>query len=141
MINLPDNIILTRDYARDFFADNHLKYTENELVFIAYPIHKDDIQKLYEICQEHLDAGEGDMPMKMHKNYIVNTNRNGAIKCAYLTVDGEYFKDREAISFNRDGWIGFCGWADFHNSQPFLRAFIEWVQWFVSKYGETPTCS
>ena len=34
---------------------------------------------------------------------------------------------REAISFNSDGFIGFCGWADTQNSQPFLNAFRRWL--------------
>ena len=25
-----------------------------------------------------------------------------------------------------DGWIGFAGWADQGNTNPILRAFIEW---------------
>lgn len=33
---------------------------------------------------------------------------------------------RECISFNADGWIGFAGWADQGNTNPILRAFIEW---------------
>lgn len=32
----------------------------------------------------------------------------------------------ECISFNADGWIGFAGWADQGNTNPILRAFIEW---------------
>jgi len=48
-----------------------------------------------------------------------------------MTVNGEtrefvHFKDREAISFNMDGFIGFAGWADSKNVQPFLSAFCKW---------------
>lgn len=37
-----------------------------------------------------------------------------------------HFEEREAISFNRDGFIGFAGWADSTNVQPFLSAFVKW---------------
>lgn len=37
-----------------------------------------------------------------------------------------YFERRECISFNANGWIGFAGWADQGNTNPILRAFIEW---------------
>jgi hypothetical protein len=48
-----------------------------------------------------------------------------------MTIKGEtkefvHFDDREAISFNRDGFIGFAGWADSKNVQPFLSAFVKW---------------
>lgn len=49
------------------------------------------------------------------------------IKSAFLRVDGQHFKRREAISFNADGFIGFCGWADSVNSVPFSRAFSAWL--------------
>lgn len=38
----------------------------------------------------------------------------------------ENIERRECISFNADGWIGFAGWADQGNTNPILRAFIEW---------------
>lgn len=34
--------------------------------------------------------------------------------------------EAEVIQFNADGWIGFAGWADQGNTNPILRAFIEW---------------
>lgn len=44
------------------------------------------------------------------------------IRCAAF-----YFKDRQAVTFERDGFVGFAGWADDENVQPILRAFVEWV--------------
>ena len=41
--------------------------------------------------------------------------------------DLDQWNGREAISFNSDGFIGFCGWADTQNSQPFLNAFRRWM--------------
>lgn len=37
-----------------------------------------------------------------------------------------YFKGREAVSFNPDGFIGFAGWADENNIQPVLAGFVDW---------------
>lgn len=45
----------------------------------------------------------------------------------YLRCKSFYFDDREAVSFNKDGFIGFAGWADEHNVQPILRGFMEWL--------------
>lgn len=38
-----------------------------------------------------------------------------------------YFKDRQAITFEPDGFVGFAGWADAENVQPVLSAFCTWV--------------
>ena len=58
---------------------------------------------------------------------------NKGLAFAYLKCDGSYFSKREAISFNSDGFIGFCGWADNSCSQPILRAFLKWCDWMVEK--------
>lgn len=52
---------------------------------------------------------------------------NGGIEYFYFKVDSDYFKGREAISFNKDGFIGFAGWSDSTNIQPFKDAFQEWI--------------
>ncbi len=38
-----------------------------------------------------------------------------------------YFTDRQAVTFERGGFVGFAGWADDSNVQPILRAFVAWV--------------
>lgn len=57
----------------------------------------------------------------------------GAMVCAFLTGSGEYFNAREVISFNRDGFIGFCGAADTENTAPVLAAFVEWCDWLAER--------
>lgn len=59
----------------------------------------------------------------------------GHITSAYLFVSGYYFDGREAISFNPDDFIGFAGWADGRNVQPFLRAFRRWVTEWMGGAG------
>lgn len=56
-------------------------------------------------------------------------NPDGSIEYAFLRCKGSWFDDREAISFNRDGFIGFAGWADSTNIRPFRRAFFKWLIW------------
>jgi len=45
----------------------------------------------------------------------------------YMTCKADYFKGREAISFNRDGFIGIAGWASTKSSEPIRRAVIDWA--------------
>lgn len=47
---------------------------------------------------------------------------------AWLFVDGPYFKKREAISFNRDGFIGVAGWASQDNVEPIIEGVLKWIQ-------------
>lgn len=59
---------------------------------------------------------------------------NGTARIARAKTDLKFIEmktcqwdRREAISFNRDGFIGVAGWADNWNVQPLLDAIIEWV--------------
>lgn len=72
-------------------------------------------------------ARDGGMVMSVADKTIWN-DRVGTSSCE-ITVGGPYFKDREAITFNRNGFIGFAGWASSNNVQPFIRAFVRWVEW------------
>lgn len=45
---------------------------------------------------------------------------------AELRCRADYFTNREAISFNTDGFIGFAGWADDTNVRPIIEGFKTW---------------
>lgn len=65
--------------------------------------------------------------LHLSKKIILKKKSNGAIRECFLFVNSHYFQQRECISFNRDGFIGFCGWADSYNEAPIISAFLEWV--------------
>ena len=54
--------------------------------------------------------------------------KTGALISAAITCSSHYFGQREAITFNKGGFIGLCGWADYKNSQPFLKGFTNWLE-------------
>ena len=60
---------------------------------------------------------------------------NGHITECYIYMNAHYFTRRECISFNRDGWIGFAGWADDGNTNPLRRAFLAWCD-YLAEGGE-----
>lgn len=69
---------------------------------------------------------------------MLKMSPDGGIAQAYLKIDcpGQW-KGREAISFNSDGFIGFCGWADTQNGQPIYRAWRRWcLECMINKYDE-----
>ncbi len=45
----------------------------------------------------------------------------------YLTCSSSYFDEREAVSFNNDGFIGFAGWAGEENVKPILEGVLDWA--------------
>lgn len=61
-------------------------------------------------------------PLKKHTKILKRTG----LQYAKFRVDGSYFHNREAITFNRDGFIGFGGEFSSVNTQPMLKAFCKW---------------
>jgi len=56
----------------------------------------------------------------------LNLSNNDSFK--FITMKTSDWDSREAVSFNSDGFIGFCGWADSTNQKPILEAVKEWVK-------------
>jgi len=126
-----------REEARDYFKSKDLSYID---------ISKNTIDELVEFIKEELTSFENNgFTMKMcaiRKNDISYGGQGEITKC-YLRVKGIikgsndgvhkpiiHFKEREAISFNQDGFIGFAGWSDDKNVKPFIDAFVRWVDEF-----------
>ena len=64
-------------------------------------------------------------------------DRNGGVRLAEMRCRASYFGMREAITFNEDGFIGFCGWSDSKNEKPILRAFEIWLKDYMLGDGVT----
>lgn len=116
---------LTRDEVREAFSRN-LTYAD---------VQPNDIRALEGfLCIEYARHERNGEHMEMHPTYRkahqpqINPATTGGIESAFLRVSGFYFSGRKAISFNDDGFIGFAGWADDINIQPFLRAFMRWLK-------------
>ena len=45
----------------------------------------------------------------------------------FIEMRTEQWERREAVSFNRDGFIGIAGWADKDNVRPLIDAVAEWA--------------
>ena len=97
-------------------------------------VYEGDIEVLYMILNRHIKAwvktlGCSMPTMHMSKRVKISKCRNGMIREAYLFVNSFYWNQREAISFNKDGFIGFAGWADDLNVKPICEAFLEWCDY------------
>ena len=112
--------------ARTYFKELGLSYAN---------ITKEDILTLNNMVAEKLErfkitGGESAVGMDLQAckplaKDIKVLKRTG-LQYAFLKVKGSYFDSREAISFQRNGFIGFGGELSSNNVQPILEAFCEW---------------
>ena len=108
---------MTTDESRQLFKELGLTYADAK--YHTY--------LLMEVLKTHLKEHCKTSHIQMRLSKIVHFDdakfANGG---PYLYVNGDYFKRRECISFNRDGFIGFAGWASSSNLKPILNAFNYW---------------
>lgn len=120
---------MIRDEAREYFKSLNLSYDNI------------NINSLYQLCKilnKHISQSDREILIMINEPIVKGKNRNiifkdGKLEFAEIRVRGTYFADREAITFNRDGFIGFCGWADQYNSKVFVDAFFEWCDYLNKK--------
>lgn len=116
---------MNSEEARTYFVQKGLSYED---------IYEGDICVLVMLLNKHVKqavkANKMSVDtMRMSQKIKSKYKTNGTLKCCYLYINSHYFTQREAISFNPDGFIGFAGWADSGNTQPLIDAFIEWVDY------------
>ncbi|MCB2253440.1 hypothetical protein KTQ74_16155 [Pseudomonas chlororaphis] len=103
--------------ARALFAGANLNYSV---------ITQKNMQRLRALINQKMK--ESDLikgTFRCHQRPIV---REGY---AEIRCRSHYFDNREAVTFNGDGFIGFAGWADKENIQPVLAGFTDWVKEFA----------
>lgn len=121
-------VISRRELARNYYRQCRITYDD---------ITMDDIYKLIQLLNKRIAEANSCMIM-INEPKLNGANRNVIFKknklvFAELRVKGKYFDDREAITFNKDGFIGLCGWADIDNLTPFLMGFKDWCDYMKLK--------
>lgn len=108
---------MNREQAREAWVSNGLGYE-----ILSHM----NVQKL-EAC---IDAAMRSSAL-MRGTFRIEPRRTRFYKLPNFAVEvrckSHYFSNREAITFNTGGFIGFGGWADDINIQPILSGFVEWV--------------
>lgn len=113
---------MNREEARQYFKDKNLSYeniTEGDICSLVMLLNK----YIKKACKNHEMSVDS---MRMSQKIKSKFSTNGILKECYLFINSHYFTQRECISFNKDGFIGFCGWAGGANDVPIINAFIEW---------------
>ena len=116
--------VCTTNEAREYFKQKGLTYddiTEGDILILSMFLEK-ELKKSNKIR-------ETSATMSLSRKVDMKKKSNGSIICCFLYMNAYYFTRRECISFNRDGFIGFAGWADQGNTNPILRAFLKWCDY------------
>lgn len=121
--------VCSNDEAREYFKSKNLSYdsiNEGDILVLVMLLQKE--------IKKSVKAGETSIStIYLSSKVDMKKKSNGSIICCYLYVNSHYFTRREAISFNRDGFIGFAGWADQGNTNPLLRAFLQWCDYLAEQ--------
>lgn len=110
---------MTRNEARQKFKDAGLTYaviTPAALRLLRSAIN-----------QRMKDSGLIRGTFRCRERGVIQTSKSGRF-FAGINCRSFYFDNREAVSFNDDGFIGFAGWSDDENIKPILEGFCEWVE-------------
>lgn len=113
--------VCTNDEAREHFKECGLTYrdiTEGDILSLVMLLNRE--------FKKSNKAGETSTTITLSKKMLMKRRLDGSIVNCFLFVNGGYFTQRECISFNANGFIGFAGWADEENTNPIRRAFLTW---------------
>ena len=99
--------------ARNIFKSLKLSYNK---------IFESDLVKLVDMLNESIFNSKYWKKITLNKVIL----SNNYIQFAEITGSGDYFDSRECITFNGDGFIGFCGDADQNNTKIITDTFIKW---------------
>lgn len=114
--------VCSTEEARDYFREKGLTYhdiTEGDILALVLMLNQ-------EIKKATKDREMSTSTMHLSRRVDMKKRTNGTIETCFLYLNSHYFTQMECISFNRDGFIGFAGWADQGNTNPILRAFLRW---------------
>lgn len=130
---------MNRDEAREYFKSKGLTYamvTADDIEILRDMLNIKFSQQRIDRIQDMRERPGRGKPIYwdyVHSRIKGSWNKNGTMASAYLFGKGAYFDSREVISFDRDGFIGFCGAADSQNTEPVLEAFTEWCDYLEER--------
>lgn len=113
---------MTSNDARQYFIDKGLTYS----VLTPYTIDLLVAMLNNEIMKQRKEIPDTALLYIEQPKITAKQRKTGDYSGMELKVKGTYFSHREAITFNEDGFIGFCGWASGYHKQPFIDGFLKW---------------
>lgn len=115
---------MTRDEAREAFRKSGLNFTI---------LTKSNIARLRKLVDTEMRKSQLiNDTFRAPRAATLRTDKEGRVT-AEIKCNSRYFKNRQAISFDADGFIGFAGWADDENVKPVIAGFLKWTQEMTPK--------
>lgn len=132
---------MTREEARAYFKEKGLTYADisrTDLDYLRVLLDRNFVKER----MRRIKSGDYRYWTRVNpsKNYGGEWSDTGALIHAHMTGKGENFTRRQVISFNRDGFIGFCGDTSDRNAAPVLEAFAEWCDELAAEKEVLKTC-
>ena len=124
--------VCSNNDLRKKFSDLGLTYDdikEGDILTLVILLNR-EIKKSVSTGETSVDT------IRLSPKMDITTREDGSIITCFLYMSSHYFQNRECVSFNRDGFVGFAGWADDGNSNPIRRAFLEWCDIIAKQKGE-----
>lgn len=116
---------MDREQARQHFKDLGLSYSDISKLDIRSLVNMIESEFIQSLKNKDKNIMEMDYKISKIKKKDI-CFENGNLEYAYIKVDGSYFVERECISFNKDGFIGFGGSFSDCNIEPMIKAFCKW---------------
>jgi len=109
---------VTRNDARELFERSNLSFDKLTVEMMR------DLRKRIDLAMK--SSGLMQETLRMRRCCRLTPRHDGRF---YVTLRcrSYYFDDREAVTFNPDGFIGFAGWADDNHLAPILKGFDDWL--------------
>jgi hypothetical protein len=109
---------MTRDEARAIWAQSGLTYDD---------LTEGSAKRLRKLIDTHLRDSKS-FKGTFHAPRAATLRREGGkVVYADIRCSAYYFDNRQAVTFEKGGFVGFAGWADDTNVQPILEAFVSWI--------------
>lgn len=118
---------MSNDEAREYFKNKNLSYNDinaGDICCLVMLLNQ-SIKKACKNSEMSVDS------MHMSEKIKSKYTTNGKLVECYLFINSHYFTQRECISFNKDGFIGFAGWSGTQNLVPIISAFIKWCDYLA----------
>lgn len=117
------------DAVREIFKESG--FTKND-IYDNKELLKSEIQKALDVWAKY-----GGLKMTIaKKERVAFIGGTRDIDFFEIRLDGPYFKDRQCVTFERDGFVGFAGWASTENTVPILDGFCKCLE--IMKSRATP---
>ncbi|WP_238917223.1 hypothetical protein [Clostridium sp. YIM B02555] len=121
---------MINEEAREYFKSKGLNYKNIDMKSLDVLADKLVLNLEKYKLEGGFHAQQMDMKLRKRTKNDKKFDKSGLVRAKFY-IDGSYFNKREGITFHEGGFIGFAGEFSTVNTQPILKAFIEWCDYLA----------